>query len=184
MTTEFSPLRLDVNGFAAEAATLTGADPVADFPRLVAELTEPGTDVQVQWEAHGEERAGALGAAVPWMHLSADAVVPLVCQRCLTPVETPLVVDRWFRFVADEATAEAEDDESEEDLLIAARDFDLKELIEDELLMEIPVTPVHETCPVDIQLSAVDADFESPEGGRPNPFAVLDALRTRKPEQG
>jgi uncharacterized protein len=34
--------------------------------------------------------------------------------------------DRWFRFVADEATAEAEDEESEEDLLVVSRDFDLQ----------------------------------------------------------
>lgn len=182
MTTEFSPLRLDVNGLAADAATLTGADPVNDYPRLVAELTDPASDVQVHWQAQGEERAGASGAAVPWVHLSVDVVVPLVCQRCMTPVETPLVVDRWFRFVADEATAEAEDDESEEDLLVVARDFNLKGLIEDELIMEIPVTPVHETCPVHVQLSAADADFDTVEGAKPNPFAVLDALRTRKPE--
>ena len=31
----------------------------------------------------------------------------MTCQRCLTTVELPLQVDRWFRFVADEATAEA-----------------------------------------------------------------------------
>ena len=175
-------MRLDVNGFAADAATLTGADPVADYPRLAAELAGPAADVQVIWEARGEERPGAAGVAVAWMHLSADALAPLVCQRCLTTVEIPLSVDRWFRFVADEATAEAEDDESDEDLLVSARDFDLNGLLEDELLMEIPLTPVHETCPVDVQLSAVDADFESPEGGKPNPFAVLGALRTRKPE--
>ena len=182
MTREFSPSRLDVNGFAADAATLAGADPVSAYPRLAAELADPASAAQVEWQAQGEERAGASGAAVPWLHLSADAVVPLVCQRCLMPVEMPLSVSRWFRFVADEATAEAEDDESDEDLLVVARDFDLKGLIEDELLMEIPLTPVHETCPVDVQLSASDADFEAGEGGKPNPFAVLGALRTRKPE--
>lgn len=182
MTTDFSASRLDVNSFAAEAATLTGADPVNDYPRLCAELAEPSPDVQVVWDARGEERAGAAGAAVPWLHLTADAALPMVCQRCLTPVVTPVSVDRWFRFVEDEATAEAEDDESDEDLLVAVRDFDLKGLIEDELLMEIPLTPVHDTCPVNVQLSVADADFESPVGGKPNPFAVLDALRTRKPE--
>ncbi|RZI96957.1 MAG: DUF177 domain-containing protein [Variovorax sp.] len=182
MTREFSPSRLDVNGFAADAATLAGADPVTTYPRLAAELADPASAAQVVWEAQGEERAGASGAAVPWLHLTADAVVPLVCQRCLTPVELPLSVQRWFRFVADEATAEAEDDESDEDLLVVARDFDLRGLVEDELLMEIPLTPVHETCPVEVRLSASDADFEAGEGGKPNPFAVLGALRTRKPE--
>lgn len=182
MTREFSPLRLDVKDFAADAATLTEVDSVTDYPRLAAELVEPATDVRVIWEAHGEERPGASGGTTPWVHLLANASVPLVCQRCLTTVETSLSVDRWFRFVADEATAEAEDDEADEDLLVVARDFDLKGLVEDELLMEIPITPVHDECPVPVQLSAVDAEFETPEGGKPNPFAVLGALRTRKPE--
>ena len=86
------------------------------------------------------------------LHLDAEATVPLVCQRCLSPVETPLTVDRWFRFVADEATAEAEDEDSEEDLLVVSRDFDLHALIEDELLMDIPVTPVHDVCPTPVAL--------------------------------
>jgi uncharacterized metal-binding protein YceD (DUF177 family) len=69
------------------------------------------------------------------------------CQRCLTPVDVPLAVERSFRFVADEATAEALDDESEEDLLALSREFDLRELIEDELLMALPVVPRHDECP-------------------------------------
>lgn len=183
MTREFAPHRLDVSTFAAEGATLTGDDPVADYPRLAAELAESAPDASsVRWEAVGEERAGSAGAATPWLHLSADATVPMVCQRCLTPVAVQLVVDRFFRFVADEATAEAEDDDAEEDLLVLARDFDLHSLIEDELLMEVPLTPVHDVCPVPVQLSAADADFEASEAAKPNPFAVLGALRSKKPE--
>jgi len=184
MKREFAPERLDVAGFAAAAATLEAADPVPSHVRLAAELASPAPDAVVRWEATGEERAGADGKATPWLHLEAEAVVPLTCQRCLSPVETPLVVDRWFRFVADEATAEAEDEESEEDLLVVSRDFDLRALIEDELLMEIPVMPVHDVCPEPVRLSSSDEDFKAAEEAKPNPFAVLGALRSRKPEEG
>jgi uncharacterized protein len=184
MKREFAPQRLDVAGFAAAAATLGATDPVPNYVRLAAELAALAPDAVVRWTATGEERPGADGKAVPWLHLEAEATVPLTCQRCLTPVETPLVVDRWFRFVADEATAEAEDEDSEEDLLVASRDFDLPTLIEDELLMEIPVMPVHEVCPVPVRLSSSDDDFQAAEEVKPNPFAVLGALRSRKPEEG
>ena len=184
MKREFAPERLDVAGFAAAAATLEAADPVPNYVRLAAELAGPAPDAVVRWEAAGEERAGADGKPAPWLHLEAEAIVPLTCQRCLSPVETPLVVDRWFRFVADEATAEAEDEESEEDLLVVSRDFDLRALIEDELLMEIPVMPVHDVCPVPVRLSSSDEDFKAAEEAKPNPFAVLGALRSRKPEEG
>lgn len=59
-----------------------------------------------------------------------------------------LYVDRSFRFVPDEETAELEDDDSDEDVLALSSEFNLLELIEDELLMEVPVVPRHEVCPV------------------------------------
>lgn len=185
MTREFAPGRLDVNGFAEAAATLSGNDPLPIYPRLSAELAEPAADSAVStvdWQAAGASRDGAAGAPVPWLHLSAQTRIPLICQRCLGPVDVDLQVDRWFRFAADEASAAAEDEESEEDVLVSSRDFDLHALIEDELLMEIPVTPRHEVCPEPVRLSAVDPDFEAAEAARPNPFAVLGALRPGKPK--
>jgi uncharacterized protein len=182
MTREFAPGRLDVNGFAEAGAVISGNDPLRNYKRLRAELVDPADTLMVHWEAVGQSRSGPDGANVPWVHLTADALVPLVCQRCLLPVDVALHVDRWFRFAADEATASAEDEEAEEDVLVASRDFDLHELIEDELLMEIPVTPRHEACPEPTRLSAVDPDFEAAEAERPNPFAVLGALRSDKPK--
>jgi uncharacterized protein len=180
MTKEFAPGRLDVRGFAEAAAAISGMEPLRNYHRLKSELVDPAEHLGVHWEAVGQSRRGADGAAVPWLHLSARANVPLVCQRCLSPVEVALEVDRWFRFVADEAMAAQEDEEAEEDVLVASRDFDLHGLIEDELLMEIPITPRHEACPDPAQLSAADPDFEAAEADRPNPFAVLGALRSDK----
>jgi uncharacterized protein len=182
MTREFVPGRLDVKGFAEAAAALCGNDPLEGHARLSAELAGPASDPVVRWKAVGASRAGPTGAPVPWLHLSAQARVPLACQRCLAPVDVDLLVDRWFRFAADEATAAAEDEESDEDVLVSSRDFDLHALVEDELLMEIPVTPRHEVCPEPAQLSAVDPDFEAAEAAHPNPFAVLGALRSDKPK--
>ena len=105
----------------------------------------------------------------------------MTCQRCLAPVDVPLEVDREFRFVADEATAEALDDESEEDLLAMSREFDLRELIEDELLMALPLVPRHEECPAPVQMASSDEDFEEASAEKPNPFAALAALKTGKP---
>ncbi len=181
MTREFAPDRLDVNAFAEAAAAISGAEPVKRYPRLHAELVDPADDLSVQWAAAGQDRSGADGNPVPWMHLTAHALVSLTCQRCLSPVDVALDVDRWFRFVADETTAAVEDEDAEEDVLVAARDFDLHTLIEDELLMEIPVTPRHDVCPVPARLSAVDPDFDAAESDKPNPFAVLKQL---KPGQG
>jgi uncharacterized protein len=93
-------------------------------------------------------------------------------------VVVPLEVDRWFRFVADESKAEAEDDQSEEDVLALEPKPDLLALIEDELLMAMPLVPMHDVCPQPLLLSAgtVNGD-EAASEVRPNPFATLSRLK-------
>ena len=130
----------------------SGAAFVEAMQRLVAEAhSDDGQAAlgSVTWQATGEMRAGASGGApAVWLHLHAEASIPLTCQRCLGPVDKPLLVDRWFRFVADEATADAEDEDSEEDVLVFQPAFNLRELVEDELIMAQPLVPMHEVCPV------------------------------------
>jgi uncharacterized protein len=114
--------------------------------------------------------------------MKVQATFPMECQRCLTPVDVPLAVERSFRFVADEATAEALDDESEEDLLALSREFDLRELIEDELLMALPVVPRHDECPTPCRWPPATTTLRRPSAEKPNPFAALAGLR--KEEKG
>jgi uncharacterized protein len=176
MTRQFSPQRLDVLAFAEDAAELSGTMPVPSLQRLAAEARGPIEDREVTWSAQGELRNAAHVQPEVWLHLQAQALLPMTCQRCLEPVEVPLDVDRTFRFVADETTAAAEDDDAEEDLLVMDRAFDLPGLVEDELLMEVPVVPRHDVCPHAVPLSASDPGFE--EAAAPvHPFAVLKSLK-------
>ena len=181
MATDFDPRRLDVRRFAEEGGELDASDALGTYPRLVEETVEaPRGDRQVHWHARGELVNPRHVQPEVWVHLEADARLPLVCQRCLQPVEVPLAVDRSFRFVADEATAAAEDDEAEEDLLALSRSFDLLELVEDELLMELPLSPRHEVCPEPVKMSVEDAGFEAAQADKVRPFAVLGKLKTGK----
>lgn len=130
----------------------------------------------LSWSVRGELKPGPEGKPQVWLHLTASVTLPLTCQRCLGPVDVPVQIDRSFRFVDSEAQAELEDDESSEDVLVLSQDFDLVGLIEDEVLMDLPVVPRHETCPVAIKLMAADADFEDAPV-KPNPFAGLAVLK-------
>lgn len=177
------PERLDVRSLAQANGQVKGQEGLARFPRLAGEVLEPGSPagaVEVQWQAVGEMRAASQGGQPEiWLHLEAAATLPIQCQRCLGPVDTPLQVDRWFRFVADEATAEAQDDESEEDVLALEPRMSLIQLIEDELLMELPLVPMHETCPVPVVMQAQDPGVEAAQADaqRENPFAALARLK-------
>ncbi|RYY63797.1 MAG: DUF177 domain-containing protein [Comamonadaceae bacterium] len=184
MKKEFEAERLNVAAFAQADATLEAREPLSAFARLQDEAAaQDAAAPQVQWQAHGEMRSRSDGPAAPWLHVQAEVVVPVTCQRCLQPMSTQLEVDRWFRFVADEATAAAQDDEAEEDVLALSREFDLRELIEDELLMELPAAPRHDVCPAEVPMSAQDEDFEEAEAARPNPFAALAHLRKKPSDE-
>ncbi len=180
MSHEFVAGRLDVKAFAQAGTALSGRDRLARFERLLDEAGGQGADREVSWKARGEMPVDASGHSRVWLHLSARVSLPLTCQRCLGAADVDVAVDRSFRFVATEAQAEAEDEESEEDVLMLSRDFDLYALIEDELLMALPLVPRHEVCPTVVQLSAEDPDFEAAGATRPNPFAALAGLKGGK----
>jgi uncharacterized protein len=180
MAKEFDAHRLDVRRFAESSGELGGEDRVGRFGRLMAETEGRGADWPVRWTAYGELRNPGHVHPQPWIHLKAHTALPLVCQRCLAPVEVPVAVERSFRFATDEATAAAEDDAAEEDVLAQSRAFDLVELVEDELLMALPVAPRHEACPEAVRMSAGESEFEAALGRRENPFAALARLKPGK----
>lgn len=177
----FDPARLDVQRFARDGAELSGAWPLAGFARLVASaVADDGVPGVVDWRVRGEWRRPRGHEAQPWLHLSASARLALQCQRCLQPVAVDLAADRSFRFVAGEATAAELDADSEEDVLALPRALDLHELLEDELLLALPLVPRHDTCPTPVPMSFGDdtaATVEDP----PHPFEVLRTLKRGGP---
>lgn len=183
MRTSSSSCVVDVRALARDAATLSRTDPMATYPRLAEETTDEVAERSVHWTARGEMRAGTSGQAEVWLHVAIETALSLTCQRCLAPMRVPLQVDRSFRFVADEATAEAEDDDSEEDVLALTPEFDLLTLVEDELLMALPIVPRHPDCVPAQSASARQGPTPEAAAEKPNPFAVLAALRTGKAEK-
>lgn len=171
---------LDIKAFAQSGGERQQQDRLADYPRLIEESGGRGAERPVRWHAVGQMRAPAGLAPQVWLHLQASVELPLVCQRCLEPVDEALEVDRWFRFVADEAQAEREDEEAEEDVLVLDPAFDLQALVEDELLMALPLVPRHARCPGEVRMEAVDPGFAEAEAAKPNPFGALAELK-RKP---
>jgi uncharacterized protein len=173
------PRRLDVRRFAQDGRTLQGEWALAGFERLASSLLSSPNDASrlAQWSATGSERAEPGAPPQTWLHLAAALEVTLQCQRCLKPMTDLLTIDRQFRFVADAEQAQRIDEESEDDVLVLERHHDLHALLEDELILALPIVPRHETCPEPLQtaVAATADDDESPK--RPNPFAVLASLR-------
>ena len=177
---KWQPEKLDVKAFARASASLSGQAPLSQWERLSEESQVELETPPVTWSAHGKSVAEAGAPDQVWLNLQVKAALPMLCQRCLGPVLTEIEVDRSFRFVADEATAMALDDEEEEDLLVLSREFNLLELVEDEVILAIPLVPFHSVCPQPLPMAAADPQFAQEEEKRPNPFAALAGLKVSK----
>jgi uncharacterized protein len=176
MSRNFKAQGLNLQELAQDGQPWSETTFVKDLPRLAAEAQGLSPSDAVAWQATAELRPQTGAEDQVWLHLSAAASVPLTCQRCLTSSATLVEVDQWYRFVESEEIAMAEDDGAEEDLLVMAQQFDLMALLEDELLMALPLVPMHDSCPVTPVFSAGDPAVEAAQA-KPNPFAVLGQLK-------
>ena len=174
---DFDPSHLDVTAFAKAAGELDGDSPLPSFDRLAESALAdalPAGGAHVRWSAHGELRQMRGGESQVWLHIKARAELPLECQRCLKAVDVPVQIERSFLFVHGEDTAAQLDTDSEDDVLALTRALDLRELIEDELLLALPIVPRHEVCPKPLVAAA---SIEDVPDEKPNPFAALAALK-------
>ena len=168
---------LDIWALAQSGALIEGEQTVAELARLQSACADQAPQ-PVRWRLQGLLRPGPDGRDQPWMLLQIEAELPLSCVRCLQPVNQAFRIEREFRFVADEATALAEDEDSVEDLLPLTPPLDGLNLIEDELLMDMPILPKHDNCQSEyLQTSSLDMPDE-----KVKPFAALARLRKPTPK--
>ena len=179
MTRPLQATNLNMQAFAEAGVPLNAATPLHNLGRLAQEIAGQQPDLPVNWQATPELRAGSTGQTDIWLHLTANVTLPLTCQRCMGTVQTALNADQWYRFVATEDVAMAEDDAAEEDLLVLRPQFDLIEVLEDELLMALPLVPMHDVCPELPVFSAGLLDVPKNQADKPNPFAALAQLKKK-----
>jgi len=168
------PLALDLMALSKAGGTLQGQWPLAGMARLRESLSA-ASDGSARWQARGWLTPVLGGEPEIWLELEGGAEVPLECQRCLQPMSERLQVQRRFRFVRSEDEAARLDEEAEDDVLALPARLDLHALLEDELILSLPIVPRHGVCPDPLPL-ATDGPFEEVVPA-PNPFAALAALR-------
>ena len=153
---------IDGLDFARTGAKLQGALPIADFPRLRDALrTDEGT-------LHYELRGVPQEQGHPALSLKVDGALQFSCQRCLGALEYPMHIEVLLQLAATQAEAEAEPLQAEgPDLIVASRQMPVRDLVEDELLLAIPLAPRHERC--------AGRELQAARDGQ-SPFAGLRGL--------
>ncbi|WP_087722588.1 YceD family protein [Pandoraea sp. PE-S2T-3] len=189
---------VDLFEFARTGRVAEGDVQLAALPRMVTEVPPEVSEAArtkgvFHWRAEGSEkqvlRADGKPTVAQFLTLSVEGPMWLECQRCLTPYQEPLDSETTFEVVRDDAAAEARPlDEDELEALVGSKHFDLRELVEEELLLALPIVPKHEVCPSVHDALATGSDGltepepEPEEEDKPSPFAALAALK-RSPDK-
>lgn len=171
------PLIIDNLSFARKGEQLSGKADLEAFPRLqeMLETQAPSASKRLDRDAEPSVidfllRGEADAQGRCFIALEIDARLSTFCQRCLDPLALPFKLN--FRYlIADVAEGLDDelslDDNDEYDVQEPDRAMNVFALIEDELIMALPISPTHEfDC----------AQLITQAGDKPNPFAVLKGL--------
>lgn len=132
---------IDSLDFARTESWLEGTLDVADLSRLkdVLTSTDGALDVRLEGARDNEGKS--------WLHLRVAGQLMLVCQRCLGGRSFRLAIDSRLQLIAPGKAWPDEDlEDDSSDAIASDPELALLTLIEDEVLLALPIVPRHESC--------------------------------------
>ena len=164
---EIDPLRLAQNGLK-----LTGQLAIADMPRLVQSLqsSEGVVDVDIAFDVDEIN--------TPYMRGEFITTATMTCERCMKAMQVNLKVNCLLAMVTNERKIEGLAEQYDPWLLETSDDILLSSVVEDELILALPLVPRHdEACLPAEHWSAGETLIEEE---KVSPFAILSTLKTKK----
>lgn len=173
MSKEYLPLKVDPYRFADNGMRLQGSLPIKNMQRLCASLASDSGDVEVNINFGIDEQ----GLRNLRGHLETNVV--LQCQRCMESFNYAIIDDFMLGIVQSELEAE-ELPERYDPLVIKGVDLLVQDVIEDELIISLPIVPMHESQDCKIRLPLKVESEAIPEMEKENPFKVIEMLRSKR----
>jgi len=167
-------LVVDNIAFSKKNERIEGELSLQDLPRLEGLIQPSNLTSPVKVSCTGsityvlQGKTDASGQYI--LELTVACSLTTVCQRCLAAM--PLDMHLNFNYlICDVNDTDLEvtdlDNSDDYDLQQANKAMDLIELIEDEIIMAMPIAPMHEEGCTNVAMQS---------GEKPNPFAVLRGL--------
>ncbi|TYC62032.1 metal-binding protein [Zoogloea oleivorans] len=154
---------IDLQALAKDGGRVHRTVPVESLGRLVESLLEPVGTVTFEFQGERDDE----GKLYVDLQIQGDLV--LQCQRCLEAMVWPCnVQNRLLLLRSGEELPENELENDAVDALEVEPLTDLLALVEDEVLLALPLVPRHENCEPPVK-AGVDDEI--------SPFAVLRQLR-------
>jgi len=170
MIEKLIPEQIDPFRYAEQSLRLSGVVRLADMPRL-AENAEKGGAVTAEL-AFGRDEQG-----VTYLKGHLKTQLTLTCQRCMEPFTYAIMSDFVLGIVNSLDEVDALPGHYEP-ALVKEGSLALKDLIEDEVILNLPIIPRHapHDCKVKMPLSTVSGEADKAE----NPFQVLASLKHKQ----
>lgn len=168
---KFIPEHIDPFRFAEQSLALDGIVRVSDMHRISPNVI-PGKDTVAVSLQFGIDEQG-----INFLKGRLQTRLTLQCQRCMEPYSYEIMSNFVLGIVKtlDEANALPE---HYEPAIAAEGDLALRELIEDEIILNLPIIPRHEPEICKVKLPLQDSGWEQGEGE--NPFHVLKSLKGKE----
>ncbi|RDH44334.1 YceD family protein [Zooshikella ganghwensis] len=176
MLTGQLPISINPRKLAHAETRIAGSILVTDLPRFAEAIIDPEGEVALDLQFLQDEE----GFYVVQGSLSVE--VKLTCQRCLQVMHLPLSVTCSLAIVWHEEAAKAVPAHYDP-VIVAETNVALTDLVEDELILALPIVARHEQtdCHFEGNFEASDQDgdnTESSTSSKENPFQVLASLKT------
>lgn len=164
------PATLDGRRMVAERRVFAGSLPLAGMSRLREDLAETGGEARFELE-FGRDELG-----LDEVHVRVTAELPLQCQRTLETFFHPVEVDTRLGLIDNERD-EAALPPGVEPLILADGTLEPAAVIEDELLLAVPLVPMKPGSRLQQPDNAAAPPSAEEEEAVENPFAVLGRLK-------
>ena len=156
---------IDSLDFARNGREIAGEVQFAEMPRLLDILENS------QGSFRYTIQGGTDSQGTNFLAIRVDGQCSLRCQRCLNKMGYPLRLDTRL-FLRDQTSLDAMGDDDEEfDSILADKQLNVLELLEEEILLSFPIAPKHELGACQVVVG------ENAHGQEKKPFAVLEKMK-------
>lgn len=151
-----------------------GEIPLDNLPRLLNMADSEQTQQPLQLDLHIKK-----SGEIILLNVITKGVLWQTCQRCLEPVATSLASDYQLALLKNESHVALLNEDTEYLLLEELTNDNklyLLEILEDEMLVNLPLSPKHDDCEIHYHQDE-NSDTVAEEPTKENPFAVLAGLK-------
>ncbi|MHB8820743.1 MAG: YceD family protein, partial [Pseudomonadaceae bacterium] len=157
------PPHIDPRKFADRAASLQGELNLSQLQRLAESLEDDQGVVRASFAFGRDEQRTVV------IHSQLDVDVKMICQRCLEPVVLPIHSECDYA-VVNEGSSSQHLPKGYDVLEVGEDPLDLLALVEDELLLALPIVPLHDPEICQPPVGPDEPEPSEDEVTRSNPF--------------